>query len=603
MTTFVSYSRRQLYFAESLALNLQQQGVDIWFDLQQLQAGTVWADGLKDGVNLASRLILVVSKASLESPYTQQEWQAVVASGREIILVIFEPVDLPDELQGLVSFDFRSGFKKGLKQLVAFLKEGKKPLHDLIVTPSRFRKMPAALWAALLVVFAPLVACMIPLIDIALMPSQELPDTLGKTGQAYFYFFVAGWSLLAGLRYGAPLLRHKLEYKKLKQASLLSIVIQVPAFLAIRLMDFSDHSLLPLAGLFVFTLFFYLVTMRRSANLLRWMQPEEDLQKFRLAKHQPLVSKAKFNLDIATPQEGQPFTYTVHVDPIDQPFAKHLEQIFKQTGHTSVTEEQDPKHHIAILSNRSSQAWIQQLTKAHAGKLVCVVISTIEFKDSLKETGRYQWVDARAGDRRDISGLADSLAGGDLDQREAALEATPAMIDRWKVPSSITMQKRLVEIFAVFVVVFGLTELLSLVMPFFGDPTQETISNIPRSASLVVLGIVCFWLAGRAFVYRKIAPLPLYGFIVLAVVATSFFASLPWSPWFPQVIILPILVYYAMISRFWLPNSGKPNKDEIGIKKSIDQSFTKRSVLVMSFWVIGIISLAAAIQIKWGPIA
>jgi hypothetical protein len=34
--TFISYSRKQYYFAESLALNLQDNGVQTWFDMQNL---------------------------------------------------------------------------------------------------------------------------------------------------------------------------------------------------------------------------------------------------------------------------------------------------------------------------------------------------------------------------------------------------------------------------------------------------------------------------------------------------------------------------------------------------------------------------------------
>ena len=66
LTTFISYSRRQLYFAESLALHLylQKEGINVWFDLQQLQAGTVWSESLKKGVGEASLLVLVVSQAS-----------------------------------------------------------------------------------------------------------------------------------------------------------------------------------------------------------------------------------------------------------------------------------------------------------------------------------------------------------------------------------------------------------------------------------------------------------------------------------------------------------------------------------------------------------
>ena len=88
MATFLSYSRRQLYFAEALALHLQKAGIDVWFDLQQLQAGKVWSDGLDSGVETAERLLLVVSRASLESPYTRVEWQGVAARDQEVILAV-----------------------------------------------------------------------------------------------------------------------------------------------------------------------------------------------------------------------------------------------------------------------------------------------------------------------------------------------------------------------------------------------------------------------------------------------------------------------------------------------------------------------------------
>jgi hypothetical protein len=37
--TFLSYSRSQYYFAESLVLRLRSSGVSIWFDVQQLELG------------------------------------------------------------------------------------------------------------------------------------------------------------------------------------------------------------------------------------------------------------------------------------------------------------------------------------------------------------------------------------------------------------------------------------------------------------------------------------------------------------------------------------------------------------------------------------
>ena len=45
---FISYSRRQLYFAESVVLHLQRAGPDVWFNLQKLTPGVDWSAARKD---------------------------------------------------------------------------------------------------------------------------------------------------------------------------------------------------------------------------------------------------------------------------------------------------------------------------------------------------------------------------------------------------------------------------------------------------------------------------------------------------------------------------------------------------------------------------
>ena len=55
--TFISYSRKQLYFAESITLHLQKESIETWFDLQQLEAGADWSSVLKDGYENCHRLI------------------------------------------------------------------------------------------------------------------------------------------------------------------------------------------------------------------------------------------------------------------------------------------------------------------------------------------------------------------------------------------------------------------------------------------------------------------------------------------------------------------------------------------------------------------
>jgi hypothetical protein len=51
---FFSYSRQQLYFAEAVAHSLKRLGADVWFDLQQLEPGTLWQDDLQREPNESS---------------------------------------------------------------------------------------------------------------------------------------------------------------------------------------------------------------------------------------------------------------------------------------------------------------------------------------------------------------------------------------------------------------------------------------------------------------------------------------------------------------------------------------------------------------------
>src|SRR3972149_4743144 len=119
--TFKSYSRKQLYFAEAIALHLQKEGIEIWFDLQQLGAGTDWASALKKGYGNCKHLVLVVSQTALDSQYVEVEWDTARQNGREVILAVVEDVDIPEKLRDCAVIDFRTDFNSAMKCLVSYL--------------------------------------------------------------------------------------------------------------------------------------------------------------------------------------------------------------------------------------------------------------------------------------------------------------------------------------------------------------------------------------------------------------------------------------------------------------------------------------------------
>ena len=89
---FLSYSRKELYFAEAIALHLQAAGIKTWFDLQQLEPGCDWSAEIKRGLTVCDGLILLVSRGAAESPYVDEECKHALESGKPIYALIFEAI-------------------------------------------------------------------------------------------------------------------------------------------------------------------------------------------------------------------------------------------------------------------------------------------------------------------------------------------------------------------------------------------------------------------------------------------------------------------------------------------------------------------------------
>ena len=597
-TVFLSYSRRQLYFAEALALQLQQAGLDVWFDLQQLHAGSVWSDGLKDGVQDAGRLVLVVSQAALDSQWTKAEWQGMAGKGAQIVLAVFEPVVLPEELRGLPTFDFRSGFDKQAENLAAYLAGRIEPRHDRIEAPSRRGlplKLPPALWLILLALAAPLLCAVL-----------TLPFTVGQwkggfsVAWGFFAFFAACAAAIAAL-FALPFWRRSISYKNLRRGLFWSGMLSVVMMMPVAFVAQPNVPVGLLAVAFLVTLYSHVWLIRRSGALLRWMPPDEGLQALRRRAHQPLrsASSAGTVLNEADKAPWPPFTYALHADAADQPLAQRVESILAQQGHRRVKADGAAQHRLAILSNRSSQAWVEALTQQHAGSLVWVVASTIELGEGLSQTQRYQWVDFRGGDRRDIEMLARSLANPAAASREAALEATPEMIDRWKVPSGISLLRTVTEVFGVFILVFGASDLIGAGLAWwcpglFGPFVAERVG---RSTLLSVLGVVLLWTVSNALVYRRVPAVLVYGLLVTALTGVTLAAEvlpefLRPVPWVPLVLYLPIVLFSLPDGRHWLPGRAPSHPDEVGIKRSIEQDFHRSNIVKVVIWITLIVGLA-----------
>ena len=145
---FMSYSRRELGFVDDVVSKLEREGYNVWLDYRVLIPGTPWKGQIAKGLNDSDTVLLVVSKASMASQYVALEWRHFLDAHQRIILLIFEAVDIPKELEKYEWVDFRGSYQAGLKELFSQLKQ---PIQEEHPVPEAGFKMPAMVWMAFIV--------------------------------------------------------------------------------------------------------------------------------------------------------------------------------------------------------------------------------------------------------------------------------------------------------------------------------------------------------------------------------------------------------------------------------------------------------------------
>jgi TIR domain len=143
---FISYSRAQTPFVDRLADQLEDTGYSLWLDYQRLVPARPWFEQIEAGIDAADVVLLIVSKESLASKNVEPEWKRAVDRGKRILLVIFQAVPLPPELQGCEWEDFRTDYRHAYRELIQRI-EGPGPAQDS--APQSGFKAPPVVWLSL----------------------------------------------------------------------------------------------------------------------------------------------------------------------------------------------------------------------------------------------------------------------------------------------------------------------------------------------------------------------------------------------------------------------------------------------------------------------
>ena len=435
---FISYSRQQIYFAESVALHLQQAGFETWFDLQKLAPGQDWGAALEDGYGNCERLILVTSQAALRSPYVAVEWETALRNGREVILVLAEAVVLPESVKTCPVYDARGNFEKTMDSLTATLRGKQPPRYDPVPAPRKSPlpdKMPRDIWFTLSVLLMPTITVWIATLMFG--PSFIMIDQLDfietyLPGVLPFVPYLVGFFLGFVLAYGnlpvVRFLRHETSFEELEDTRNMLFGAQILASLAslafTKATPFGYLILIfPLA-----TAYWFARTLRHSPDLLRWLPSGQVDQEVREGIQGKLVASTPKQSPGQERSAGRTVLYALHHHPADKHNARFIDSAFQAYGCRPAPED-EASHQLIIVSNRTSKHWLLERNASLPGQIIHILATNIHTPDEIKPVLRTQWVDFRSGRTKVLRGLANYLTGKDRSDISYGMQISPTGFD------------------------------------------------------------------------------------------------------------------------------------------------------------------------------
>ena len=116
---FISYSRKDLVFAEKLAHDLIELGYDVWYDLSKIEGGDRWSQEIEDGINGSEIFAIVVTPSSMDSAWVEKEYHFASRRGMKIVPLVRELCELPIWLLNIQYIDIVGvNYERNFKQIL-----------------------------------------------------------------------------------------------------------------------------------------------------------------------------------------------------------------------------------------------------------------------------------------------------------------------------------------------------------------------------------------------------------------------------------------------------------------------------------------------------
>lgn len=462
---FVSYTRRDFYFAEQLAVALRRRDLAVWFDVHELAMGTDWSAAIERAIDDCDAVVLVASRAAVASAYVRSECDRARRLGRPVVAVLRERVTLPTEL-AVPRYDLRSSFRRGVAELAGDLGSGGPlgrthrrrlplPLGALLVAaaPALCLAFVAALTIAFLAAVSGQVAVVGPSVVVALAEVGVVTALVAGVSAYTLVTFLRrsiSWRYLRGAFVTLPLLALSAVVAVAASAGYLTD----PLLAALGGADADPLSPVPIALALLVTPACLLAGLASelSAGLGRHLRTGVAPRRIR-TRHLGTVPR---------PAIGRGAVHTVRLvaTDADAGVAETVRRHLDGTGIEQVDGDSRRDRDIVVVSDASPADW---LSRADFCDPIAVVATSIccPLGDAL---GRFQWVDYRA--RRNVTMLSlarDLTTAGGQPASDRSAPDVPERLQLLRMPRWVAVTEWMVfclGVLAAQVGAYGLTRLI-----------------------------------------------------------------------------------------------------------------------------------------------
>jgi hypothetical protein len=558
---FISYSRKQFYFTESLVLHLQERQVDAWLDVQRLVPGSNWDQSLREGYDSCAGLILVASRASLTSEFVRKEWEAVLKAGKPIYIVLFELVQLPPELDEFAAIiDFRGSFNKVLKRLLQAIQQ---KIHYRAPLPltNRWRlptRLPVGLWGIMSVFWLQITMGIVFFLSTVLL----FPQVSHQKENLFFFISATVLMTIIYVLYYALAFLYRWNSASYKMIRLMLWVLPGGLLGTIATFDptlsksgrniFSPINIPPWFHLFSITAFLLLVigggmslVLPRLEDALRWFPtgtvPEEVRRRVnnRIGSGNPKrglrrtseQSQPNLEADGGKRPTARQFiqpgfidarynmpTYWLHYNALDEDIAHRINYVLCGTYNLSKSSEVHDSTNIVLLTNRTPRAWVSTLKDP--SQAIYIVASSIRIPEEIKNFHRLQWVDYRLRQVDQLEQVRELLNEPPRPRTKYQYPAVPESLERFVVPPKIFWLSLGIGSLSIYPLAEGISSLLLPPLP----------GQMPPSASIVLIsllsGSLSIWMSYqiREFKLSYGSVLMLLGLVSLGSILSGVFS-------------------------------------------------------------------------------